>query len=195
MGKTNLASYGKIRSAEELVKLTNESLTKVAVGVTENGALYIINNAGGPEAIDTVRACSILGVTIDELKEIIASRGTVEFERFNVQEENVPNAPVAVEIIEDEEELTPVAEKAEEAKFEAEEVQTEQEVTAPTEPEPETVTIGKERYDELIECEAKKDEALENPGIANEKIQELEKKLEELDAIKAAAKTIATLFQ
>lgn len=195
MGKTNLGSYGKIRSAEELVKLTNESLTKVAVGVTENGALYIINNTGGPEAIDTSRACSILGVTLDELKQIIASRGTVEFERFNVKEEIVPNALVAHEIIKDDEEPKPVAEKAEEAKFEAEEVQTEHEVTAPTEPEPETVTIGKERYDELIECEAKKDEALENLGIANEKIQDLEKKLEELDTIKAAAKTIATLFQ
>lgn len=195
MGKTNLGSYGKIRSAEELVKLTNESLTKVAVGVTENGALYIINNTGGPEAIDTIRACSILGVTLDELKQIIASRGTVEFERFNIEQEIVPNALVAHEIIKDDEEPNPVAEKAEEAKFEAEEVQTEQEVTAPTEPEPEPVTIGKERYDELIECEAKKDEALENLRLANEYIQELEKKLEELDAIKAAAKTIATLFQ
>ncbi len=195
MGKTNLGSYGKIRSAEELVKLTNESLTKVAVGVTENGALYIINNTGGPEAIDTIRACSILGVTLDELKQIIASRGTVEFERFNVKEEIVPDALVAHEIIKDDEEPKPVAEKAEEAKFEAEEVQTEHEVTAPTEPEPETVTIGKERYDELIECEAKKDEALENLRLANEYIQELEKKLEELDAIKAAAKTITTLFQ
>lgn len=195
MGKTNLGSYGKIRSAEELVKLTNESLTKVAVGVTENGALYIINNAGGPEAIDTNRACSILGVTLDELKQIIASRGTVEFERFNVKEEIVPNALVAHEIIKDDEEPKPVAEKAEEAKFEAEEVQTEQEVTAPTETEPETVTIGKERYDELIECEAKKDEALEDLRLANEYIHELEKKQVELDAIKAAAKTIATLFQ
>ena len=197
MGKTNLGSYGKIRSAEELVKLTNESLTKVAVGVTENGALYIINNTGGPEAIDTSRACSILGVTLDELKQIIASRGTVEFERFNGKEELDPDALVAHEIIKDDEEPKPVAENAEEAKFEAEEVNTEQEVTAPTEPEPkpETVTIGKERYDELIECEAKKDEALENLGIANEKIQELEKKLEELDTIKAAAKIIATLFQ
>ena len=195
MSKTLTAFYGTIRSVDDLQRLRSESPTGVAVGVTENGGLYILDDFGKPEAINTDRAISILGVTLDELKEIIASRGKVEFERFNVSDEIVQDAPTADEIIEDNQEPTPSHENAEEAKIEADNEETEQEVTAPTEPEPETVTIGKERYDELIECEAKKDEALENLGIANEKIQELEKKLEELDAIKAAAKTIATLFQ
>ena len=195
MAKTDKATYGKITSVEELVKITNESETKVAVGVTENGGLYIINEGGKPEAILPDRACEILGVTLDELKEIIASRGKVEFERFNVREEIVLDAPTANEIIKDEQEPSLSAETAEEAKIEAQDDEAKQEDEQQTEPEPETVTIGKERYDELIECEAKKDEALENLEVAENKIQDLEQKLAELEVIKQAAKTIAKLFQ
>jgi hypothetical protein len=195
MAKTDKGSYGKITSVEELVKITNESETKIAVGVTENGGLYIINEAGKPEAVNTDRACSILGVNLDELKQIISSRGTVEFDRFNVKEEIVLDAPTANEINEDEQEPIPSAEKAEEDEIEAKDDKAEQKVEHQTEPEPETVTVGKERYDELIECEAKKDKALEDLEVAQNKIHELEEKIAELEVIKEAAKTIAKLFQ
>jgi hypothetical protein len=195
MAKTDKAAYGKIQKVDDLVKLTNESQTKIAVGVTENGSLYIINQNGGPEAITPDRALSILGVSLEELKQIISSRGTVEFERFNIKEEIVVDTPTAIEINQDEQVPTPVAQEAEEAKIEAEDDKSKQEDEQQTEPEPETVTIGKERYDELIECETKKDEALENLEVAENKIQDLEHKLAELEVIKQAAKTIAKLFQ
>jgi len=195
MAKTDKGSYGKITSVEELVKITNESETKIAVGVTENGGLYIINEAGKPEAVNTDRACSILGVSLDELKQIISSRGTVEFDRFNVKEEIVLDAPTANEINEDEQEPTPNDQEPQEGEIEAEDEETEQEPVQESDPEPETVVISKERYDELVECEAKKDEALENLEIADQKIQDLKQELQELSEIKQAAKIITKLFQ
>lgn len=195
MAKTDKGCYGRIRSVEELENLAANAEQGHAVGITENGGLYILNEINKPESITPDRAISILGVTQEELTEIIKSRGELEIERFTNKVEESQDTATADEIIQDEQEPVPVAQDAEEAKIEAEDEESKQEVEEDYTVEPETVTISKERYDELIECEAKKDEALEDLRLAKEYIHELEKKQDELDAIKAAAKTIATLFQ
>ena len=195
MAKTDKGCYGRIRSVEELEKLAANAEQGHAVGITENGGLYILNEINKPESITPDRAISILGVTQEELTEIIKSRGELEIERFTNTVEESQDTATADEIIQDEQEPVPVAQDAEEAKIEAEDEESKQEVEEDYAVEPETVTISKERYDELIKCEVEKQEALENLELANKELQDLKEDLKELGDIKFAVGVIAKLFQ
>ncbi|MFH2116464.1 MAG: hypothetical protein ABII85_00280 [Bacillota bacterium] len=177
-------AYGKIKNVADLVELQKQAdlYELQAIGVAEgSGALYILNKTTNTAVqILPEQAKELLGISDEQVSELISSRGTVEFEELS-QEDSTIEIPEEIE----EEHLDLVAgteefDKVESLISEKEEQESTFQKETMEDPLEDRKTVDEEKEPELVvdpipeDCSVYKDKIALAKEVIHQKIGEID---------------------